>query len=136
MVIEIQEIIEIIEEIEIDETVGMEDPITEMIEMIIEVEETVMIEIGVEVTVGTIMVETKDKAHHMVTDHGVQEVLQEDEMEVDMTGVGMTDIENDLVKAREEKKNGIITRIVVKRTTVYQNSNLPGNGSLLTKKEK
>ena len=136
MAIGTQGITKIIEEIEIEEIVGIEDPITETTDKNIEVGEIVMIEIEAEDIAETIIVETGGKVQPIAMDYGVQEVPQEDEMEVDMTGVGMTDIENDLVKAREEKKNDIITRIVVKRTTVYQNSNLPGNGSLLTKKEK
>ena len=124
----IHEIIKIIEEIGIDEIVGMEDPIIETIDEITKVEKTAMTEIGIEVIAETITVETEGKAHHTVTSRGVQEVLPEDEKVVDMIEIGTTGIEDDLVKAREEKKKDIITRIIIKRTIVYQNSNSHGNG--------
>ena len=114
-------------EVEIDEIVGMEDPITEMINETIEVGETIMIETEAEVIVEIIMAETEDLVRRIVTDHGVQEVLREGEMMVGMIGIDMIDIGDDLVKAREEKKKDIITRKVLKRTK-SQNSNLHGNG--------
>ena len=132
--IRIHEIIKIIEEIGIDEIVGMEDPITETIDEITEVEKTAMTETGVEVIVEIITVETEDRIHRIATGHGVREVPQEGEIIIDTIEPDMTDIEDDLVKAREEKKNDIITKIVIKRTT-NRNSNSHGNGWHLTKKE-
>ena len=134
MAIRIHEIIKITEEIGIEETVGMEDPITVMIDEIIEAEETVMIKIEAEDIVETIMVETEGQAQHTATDHGVREVLHEDEIVDVMIGIDMIDIGDGLAKARGEKKKDIITRKVLKRMK-SQNSNLHGNGSLLTKKE-
>ena len=128
------EIIEIMEEIKIDEIVRMEGPIIEMTDEIIEAGETIMIKIEAEAIVETIMVETEDPVQHIATDHGAHEVLQEDGMIVVMIGADMIDIEGDLVKAREERKKDIITRIIIRRMT-NQNSNLHGNGWLLTKKE-
>ena len=127
MGIEIHEIAKMVEEIEIDETVGMEDPITEMIETITEVEETAMIEIEVEVIVEIITVKTDGQAHRIEMDLGVQEVLQEGEIIAVTIEIDMTNIEDDLVKAREERKKDIITRIVIRRMT-SQSSNLHGNG--------
>ena len=121
------EIIKIIEETEIGETVGMADPITRMTDAIIEVEETAMIEIEVEATVEIITVETEGQAHHTTTGHGAQEVLQEDEIIVVTIETDMTDIKDDLVKARGERKKDIIIRIITKRT-INQNSNSHGNG--------
>ena len=125
--IEIREIVEIIEEVEIDEIVGMEDPITEMIDEIIEVEETVTIEIEAEAIVEKITVETEGRVRRIATDLGAHEVLQEDKMTVVMIGTDMIDIEDDLVKAREEKKKDIITRIIINRPR-SRNSNSHGNG--------
>ena len=127
MAIGIQEIIEIIEEIETEEIVGIEDPITEMIETTTEVGEIVTIEIEAGVIVEIIMVETGDLAHRIITDQEIQEVLQEGEIIVVMTEADMIGIEDDLVKAREERKKDIITRIIIRRT-INQNSNLHGNG--------
>ena len=75
MGIGIHEIIAIMEEIEIGEIVGMEDPITVMIETIIEAGEIAMIEIGVEDTAETIIIETGDLVQPIAMDHGVQEAL-------------------------------------------------------------
>ena len=127
-------IIEIPEEIETDEIVGMEDPITEMIDQTIEIEEVVMIEIEAEGIVETTITKTGGLVQPIVTDHGVHEVLQGDEMIAVMIGTDMIGIEDDLVKAREERKKDIITRIVVRRMTNL-NSNSQGNGWRLTKKE-
>ena len=124
----IQEIIEIIEEIEIEEIVGMEDPITEMTDEIIEVGEIVIIEIEAEDIAETIIVETGGLVQPIAMDHGAQEVLQEDEKVVGTIEIDMIETEDDLVKAREGKKKDTITRIIIKRTTMYQNSNSPGNG--------
>ena len=127
MEIGIHEIIEIMEEIEIGEIVGMEDPITEMIETIIEVEETAMIEIEVEVIVEIITVETEGQVRRIATGHGVQEVLQEGEIIAVTIETDMIGIEDDLVKAREERKKDTIIRIVIQRMK-NQNFNSPGSG--------
>ena len=117
MGIEIHEIIRTIEEIEIEEIVGMKGPITEMIDEIIEVGEIAMIEIEVEDIAETIIIETEDLVQHIAMDHGVQEVLQEGEIIAVTIGIDMTSIEDDLVKAREERKKGIITKTVIRRVT-------------------
>ena len=127
MVIGIHRIIKTIEEAETDKTVGMEGPIIEMTDEIIEAGETIMIKIEAEAIVETIMVGTEGPVQHIATDHGAHEVLQEDGMIVVMIEADMIDIEGDLVKAREERKKDIITRIIIRRTT-NQNSNLHGNG--------
>ena len=125
--IEIHEIAKMVEEIEIGETVGMEDPITEMIDVITEIGETVMIEIEVEDIVETIIVETGDLVRRIAMDHGVQEVLQEGEIIVDMTGTDMIDIEDGLVKASEGKKKDTTIEIVVRRVATRDLS-LPESG--------
>ena len=127
MEIEIHEIAKMVEEIEIDKIAGMEGPIIGMTDEIIEAGETIMIKIEAEAIVETIMVGTEGPVQRIATDHGAHEVLQEDKMTVVMIGTDMIDIEDDLVKARGERKKDIITRIIIKRTT-NQNSNLHGNG--------
>ena len=127
MAIGIQEIIEIIEEIETEEIVGIEDPITEMIETTTEVGEIVTIEIEAGVIVEIIMVETGDLAHRIITDQEIQEVLQEGEIIVVMTEADMIGIEDDLVKAREGRKKDTTIEIIVRRVAT-QDLSSPGNG--------
>ena len=112
----------------------MEDPITETTNEITGIGEATMTEIGVEAIVETIIAEIEGQIQRIVMDLGVLEVLQGDGMIVVMIEIDMIDIEGNLVKAREERKKDIITRIVIRRMT-NQNSNLHGNGWLLTKKE-
>ena len=76
-----------------------------------------MIEIEVEDIAETIIIETEDLVQHIAMDHGVQEVLQEGEIIAVTIGIDMTSIEDDLVKAREERKKGIITKTVIRRVT-------------------
>ena len=127
MAIRTREITQIIEEIEKDETVGMEDPITEMIETTTEVGEIVTIEIEAGVIVEIIMVETGDLAHRIITDQEIQEVLQEGEIIVVMTEADMIGIEDDLVKAREGRKKDTTIEIIVRRVAT-QDLSSPGNG--------
>ena len=127
MAIRTREITQIIEEIEKDETVGMEDPITEMIETTTEVDEIVTIEIEAEAIVEIIMVETGDLAHRIITDQEIQEVLREGEIMVVMTEADMIDIEDGLVKASEGKKKDTTIEIIVRRVAT-QDLSSPGNG--------
>ena len=127
MGIDIHEIAKMVEEIEIGEIVGMEDPITETTDATTEVGETVMIEIEAEDMVETTIVEIGGPAQPIVMDHGVREVLQEGEKVVGTIEIDTIDIEDDLVKAREEKKKGTIIRTTIERT-ITRNFNLHGNG--------